>query len=424
MLTENLLKLQASPPVGMSPRDLVWSKNKARLYRYQAPDGIRHRTPLLLIYALINKPYILDLTPGNSLIESLAADGYDVFLLDWGIPGEEDAALGYDDYVFEYLPRAVRQVLKRSGADRFTLFGYCMGGTIAAMYAATHPGPALANLVLLTTPIDFAEAGLYSAWLDPDHFDVDRVAGTLKLVPPEMLDLGAKLLKPLQNYVGPYVRLLEKIEDDEFVKGWQVMHHWVNDGVPFPGEAYRQWIRKFYQENRLIKGELELRGMPVRLENIRCAILNAYAELDHIVPPAMAIPLLDHVGSAERRAREHQFGMDAHAFRPQRGRIESLERIHAFDQSEATLGGYDLGYLTGVPRRSGERQHDVDGGQTDSLQLRCERFAVVEHMVRAQALHPGLRLGTGGRGDDREAGKLARQLDGDGADTAGAADHQ
>jgi len=300
VLAENLLKLHASPPVGMSPRELVWTKNKARLYRYAAPGGIRHKTPLLFVYALINKPYILDLTPGNSLIESLAAAGYDVFLLDWGIPGEEDAGLGFENYVLEYLPRAARQVLEKSGSDRFSLFGYCMGGTICAMYAATHPGPELANLVLLTSPIDFSEAGLYSAWLDPAHFDVERVARTLKLVPPEMLDLGAKLLKPLQNYVGPYVRLLEKIEDAEFVKGWQVMHHWVNDGVPFPGEAYRQWVRHFYQENRLIRGELELRGVPVRLGNIRCSVLNVYAELDHIVPPAMALPLLDRVGSTDK----------------------------------------------------------------------------------------------------------------------------
>ena len=297
----SLLKLRAKPPVGLTPKDLVWAKNKARLYRYRSPSGKprTHTIPILFVYALINKPYILDLTPGNSLIESLVDDGYDVYLLDWGIPGEEDAGLGYEDYVLDYIPRAVRQVLKTSEVDRFTLLGYCMGGTMAVMYAATHPGLPLANLVTLTSPVNFVDSGLYTAWLDPAHFDVDRVAHSLRLVPPEMLALGSKLLKPLQNYIGPYIKLAEKIEDEDFVEGWHVMNHWVNDGVPFPAEAYRQWIRGFYQENRLIRGELELRGMPVRLENIMCPLLNVYAELDHIVPEHMSTPLVGHVSSED-----------------------------------------------------------------------------------------------------------------------------
>ncbi|MBM3275078.1 MAG: alpha/beta fold hydrolase [Candidatus Sericytochromatia bacterium] len=297
---KSLLKLNARPPVGLTPKDPIWAKNKARLYRYRPTGGTVRPTPILLVYALINKPYIMDLTPGNSLVESLVEDGYDVFLLDWGVPGEEDAGLGYDSYLFDYLPRAVRAMLKAANAERFTLFGYCMGGTIAAMYAATQPSPQLANLVLLTTPIDFAQAGLYSAWLEPEHFDATRVSGTLRLIPPEMIDLGAKLLKPLQNYVGPYVRLLEKIEDEDFVKGWKTMNFWVNDGVPFPGEAYRQWVTWFYQENRLVRGELSLRGVPVRLENIRCSVLNVYAQMDHIVPPEMSTPFLALVGSQDK----------------------------------------------------------------------------------------------------------------------------
>lgn len=297
----SLLELQTRPPVGLTPKDVVWAKNKARLYRYRSPQGPprKYSVPILFVYALINKPYILDLTPGNSLVERLVDDGYDVYLLDWGVPGEEDGGMRFEDYVLDYIPRAVRKVLGTSGADRFTLFGYCMGGTMAVMYAATHPGLPLHNLVCLTTPIDFEPAGLYAAWLDPAHFDVDRVADTFKLVPQEMLDLGAKLLKPLQNYIGPYVRLMERIDDEDFVRGWHVMNHWVNDGVPFPAEAYRQWVRDFYQGNKLYRGELELGGIPVRLENITCNLLNVYAELDHIVPASMSMPLVSRVSSQD-----------------------------------------------------------------------------------------------------------------------------
>ncbi|MNK78646.1 Poly-beta-hydroxybutyrate polymerase [compost metagenome] len=287
-----------SAPVGTTPKDLVWTKNKAKLYRYHQPER-RHATPILLIYALINRPYILDLMPGNSLVEYLVSEGYDVFMLDWGVPAEEDAGLRLDDYVLDYMPRAVKQVLRHSGAKELSMFGYCIGGTLSAMYAACHPDAPLRNLVLLTTPIDFSDAGLYSAWLDPRYFNADRVAETCKLVPTEMLDWGAKMLKPMPNYIGTYAALLDRIEDREYVKGWMAMNRWVNDGIPFAGAAYRQWISEFYQQNKLIKGELKLGGRPVLLSNIRCSVLNAYAELDHIALPCQSKPLLSVISSSD-----------------------------------------------------------------------------------------------------------------------------
>lgn len=297
---EMTLRPQA-PLVGQTPKEVVWTKNKAKLYRYHQANQ-RHATPLLLVYALINKPYILDLTPGNSLVEYLVGEGYDVFMLDWGTPGEEDAGLRLDDYVMDYIHRAAKQVLTQSGKPEFSLLGYCQGGTLSTMYAATHPEMPLKNLILLTTPVDFSDAGLYSAWLNPNHFNVDRVADAFHLVPSTMLDLGAKLLKPMQNFYGPYMTLLDKLDDANFVAGWQVMDRWVNDGIPFSGAAYRQWIKTFYQGNQLVKGEVTLKGQPVKLENIRCNLLNVYAELDHIVQPCQAMPLVDLVSSSDKQS--------------------------------------------------------------------------------------------------------------------------
>lgn len=287
-----------SPQVGRTPKEVVWTYNKAKLYRYHQPAQT-HATPLFLTYALINKPYILDLTPGNSLVEYLVGQGYDVFMLDWGVPGEEDAELRLDDYVLEYLHRAARQVLKHAGTEQLSLLGYCQGGTLATMYAALHP-EVVKNLILLTTPIDFADAGMYTTWLDPKHFDVDRLADVVGLVPAQMMDLGAKMLKPMQNFYGPYMTLLDRLDDETFVEGWRVMDHWVNDGVPFAGEAYRQWVKEFYQGNKLIKDALTLGGRPVRLGAIQANLLNVYAELDHICQPCQSKPLMDKVTMADK----------------------------------------------------------------------------------------------------------------------------
>ena len=244
------------PLIGQTPKEVVWTKNKAKLYRYRGRGERRYKTPIFMLYALINKPYILDLTPGNSLIEHLVDEGYDVFLLDWGVFGEEDRELRLEDLVMDYIARAAKQVLKVSGAPDFTLFGYCMGGTMALMYAGSHPEAPIKNLVCLTTPVDFQEAGLFTRWLNPNDFDVDRVVGTLGNVPSQFIRQGAKLLKPLHNYVSTYVQLVDRLHDEAFVKSWALLDHWVEDGIPFPGAAYRQWVKDLYQDNLLIQDKL------------------------------------------------------------------------------------------------------------------------------------------------------------------------
>jgi polyhydroxyalkanoate synthase subunit PhaC len=137
----HLVPEAALPEVGCTPKELVWTKNKARLYRYAPSREKKHPVPVLLVYALILRPYILDLVPHNSFIEYLTGEGFDVYLLDWGIPGDEDSEMTFEHYVLDYLPRVVKKVLLNSHAKELTLFGYCQGGTMGLMYAALFPGP-------------------------------------------------------------------------------------------------------------------------------------------------------------------------------------------------------------------------------------------------------------------------------------------
>src|ERR671929_2043845 len=152
----------AQADTGQTPKETVWTKNKAKLYHYAPNAEKKHPVPILMVYALINRPYILDLMPGNSFIEYLVGEGFDVYMLDWGIPGDEDKDMSLEHYVMDYLPRAARKVMRTSGSEEFTLFGYCMGGTMSAMYASLFP-ERLKNLVLLTTPVAFPqeEIGAY-----------------------------------------------------------------------------------------------------------------------------------------------------------------------------------------------------------------------------------------------------------------------
>lgn len=292
--------VEPEPQVYQTPKEVIWTKNKATLYRFASHLPKTQRVPLLMFYALINKPYILDLAPGNSLIEYLVNRGFDVYLMDWGTPGPEDRYMKLDDYIMDYMPLAVKKVLRHSGADEVSVLGYCMGGTMTAIFSALHSHLPIKNLIFMTAPIDFSELGLFTNWLDERYFNLDKMVDTLGNVPPEMIDLGNKMLKPLVNFYGPYVSLAERVENKSFVDSWKLMQKWVGDGIPFPGEAFRQWIRDFYQNNKLIKGELVIRGQRVDLKNIKASVLNIGATRDHIAQPKQLEPLMDAISSQDK----------------------------------------------------------------------------------------------------------------------------
>lgn len=297
----DVLTVEAEPEVAPTPKEVIWTKNKTKLYRYISDKPVEHRVPILMIYALINKPYILDLTKGGSFVEYLVNRGYDVYLIDWGTPGYEDKNMKLDDYILDYIPRAVKKVLRTSGADEVSLFGYCMGGTMTSIFASLHPELPIRNLVFMTSPFDFADTGSYGKMLDESNFDVDKVVDTLGLIPPEMIDFGNKLIKPISNFYGPYVSLVDRAENSSFVKSWKLLQKWLNDGIPFPGEAYRQWIRDFYQQNKLIKGELVVRGQRVDLSNIKANVLNLSGQNDIIAQPHQVEALMDVISSKDKQ---------------------------------------------------------------------------------------------------------------------------
>jgi polyhydroxyalkanoate synthase len=303
-----LLTFDPDPQTGMTPKDVVWRKNKARLYRYVNNQGIKHKTPLLMIYALINKPYILDLIPGMSLVEYLVEQGFDVYMLDWGDWEWEDRDLSFCDLIDNYITRAVRKVAQISESSEISLLGYCMGGTITTMYASLYPEPLIKNIIYVAAPIDFQNAGLSSVWLQDPEFDPDRVADTFQLIPKDFIDFGVKMLRPVNNFWGTYTRLWKSIDDGTPIAAWKALNKWVNDNSNFPGAAYRQWIKELYQGNKLVKKEFYLRGRLVDMANIKANLLVLSGENDHLVLPHQTKTILDHASSTDKTYKEFPVG--------------------------------------------------------------------------------------------------------------------
>jgi polyhydroxyalkanoate synthase subunit PhaC len=298
----NILLTTDDAVVGATPREVVWTHRETTLYRYLSSDR-RYKVPVLLVFALINRPEIFDLRPGSSLVEFLLEEGFDVFLVDWGYPDEEDADMGLDEFVCDELDWAVRETLRAADTKELTLMGWCIGATLCAMYCGLDRGPRqrapVRNLVELTMPID-GRASNYAKWVGDDEFDVDQAAELWGSVPGGAIDFANKMLKPVTNFWTTYRRLWDSVQDGSARRdAYQTMAKWVADNPPFPGRAWAQWIHLMYRDASLLRGQVRLRGRRVDLRRIDQSVLVITAGADHIAPLPGTMPFFDLIASQD-----------------------------------------------------------------------------------------------------------------------------
>ena len=265
--------------------------------------------PVLLVFALINRPDIFDLRPGHSFVEFLLDEGFDVFLVDWGVPDDEDADMGLDNYVCDELHWAIRETLRAAGPDEVSLLGWCIGGTLSRdLRRAASRRRRCATSRCSRRP-STRRGSLYEKWVGRESFDVDFVADRYDAVPGRAVDFANKLMKPVTNYWTVYRRLWEDVlEGKDRREAYQTMARWVADNPPFPSRAYREWITWMYKENRLVRGRMRLRGQRVDLGRIEQNLLVVTAGADHIAPRPRDAP-------AARRGLQR----GRHPLRPARG---------------------------------------------------------------------------------------------------------
>ncbi|HEX8326519.1 MAG TPA: class III poly(R)-hydroxyalkanoic acid synthase subunit PhaC [Hymenobacter sp.] len=283
--------------VGTAPKQLVWKKDKIALYRYVRATPATVRTPVLLVYAQVNRHAMMDIQEDRSFIRNLQAAGLDLYLIDWGYPAAEDKYFTMHEYINGYLHDAVGVVERETGHRGLTLMGICQGGTFSVIYAALHPEK-VKNLVTLVTPIDFATPrDMLATWAR--HLDVDALVDNGGNVPGELLNAGFAQLKPMLK-TNKYVNILNAVDKPAQLLNFLRMEHWIADSPNQAGECFRQFIKDLYQANKLVKGEFQLGGQSVDLRRITMPLLNIYAAEDHLVPPEASIPLNDLVGSADK----------------------------------------------------------------------------------------------------------------------------
>jgi len=287
--------------IAQTPYSVIYEEDRVKLKYYKPPVKSRYTTPLFIVYALINRETMLDLQPDRSVVQQLLKNGIDLYILDWGYPSRKDRFQTIDDHINGYVNNAVDVILKRHGINQLNLMGVCMGGTFCTAYAALHPEK-VKNLLLTVAPTSFdTDAGLLHTWWGNKGFDVDRFIDLHGNAPGDFLNTNFLLLNPAKLLIDKYIDFTQNMHNKNYVQNFLRMEQWIFDSPDVPGETFREFIKQFYQENRLIQNKLEVGGAHVDLKRITMPVLNIYAQYDHLVPPAACSQITQAVGSSDTR---------------------------------------------------------------------------------------------------------------------------
>lgn len=293
--------------IGTTPKDEIWRDGEIVLYRYEPMSDDPAPAPVLLAYALVGRFTVADLQPDRSLVRRLLEQGLDVYVIDWGHPARADRWMTIDDYVNGVIDECVLRIRDRHNGTGINLLGICQGGIFHLCYAALHPEN-VSTVIPTVTPIDFHRArhdtqpdrGFVHTWVEAvSGDDIDAIVDAVGNLPGHWMAAAFGLMHPISELSKYGPGLLEVADNEESLMNFLRMEKWLADRPAHTAESVRQWLKDFYQENKLFKGELRLGRQRVDLGNVTCPVLNIYAEHDLIAPPACSKALRDVVGSAD-----------------------------------------------------------------------------------------------------------------------------
>ncbi len=285
--------------LGLTPYEIVYEEDRVKLKHYFRNENAENKlkTPLLVVYALINRETMLDLQPDRSVVKTFLQEGIDLYMVDWGYPKPKDRFLTIDDHVNGYMNNIIDFIRDRHQVPKVNLMGICMGGTFSVIYSALHPEK-IKNLITTVTPSNFdTDKGLLHIWMK--DIDVERMIRTFGNIPGDLMNFGFLLLNPARLMIDKYVGFMENMDNRDFVENFVRMERWIFDSPDVPGETFRQFVEDCYKNNLLIQSKMHLDGKKVDLKNLTMPLINFYGEYDHLVPPEACNQLTSAVGSRD-----------------------------------------------------------------------------------------------------------------------------
>jgi len=277
-------------------RLLHYKSNKERVYKY----------PLIIVYALINRSYILDLQPNKSWIKNILDQGINVYLIDWKSPGKFDKFTTIDDYVNLFIYECVELVKSIENIDKVSLQGYCMGATMSLIYTSLYQKN-VKNLITVAPVVDTEKDKTVIKNM-AQNMDIDKILSHYENFPYELLYSLYASIKPFKQGLNKYLNLFDNLKDENFVQNFLRVEKWLYDTPPIAGETFRQWIKDIYQNNLFSKNRLLVGENRINLSNIKVPLLNVVADQDHLVSPECSISLNNLVSSTDRNLMRFSTG--------------------------------------------------------------------------------------------------------------------
>lgn len=291
--------------VNRTPSEIIQMDGRFSLIHYKPVVKQKYKTPILVVYSLINRHYILDLLPKVSVINNLLKQGFDIYATDWGTPDSTYKDMTIEDYAHEYVENAVDKIKEITGSEKVSLFGYCWGGIFSLIHAAIHPEN-VKNLILHATPVDLEKTNtVIENWTK--HVDADEMVRVLGNIPGWFLNAAFIMRNPV-DALSKYWRYFSEPRNLDETMQFFAIESWLYDSVPIIGPVYREIVNQIYKKNLLIKNKMMVGSDVVDLRKITMPVLNIIGTKDNLVPPDSSRSIMNAIPSIDKKLVEFPTG--------------------------------------------------------------------------------------------------------------------
>ena len=303
---ELVVKKDICPPL-MNRRKLLYQEKYVTLYHYLPVQEKVFDVPIVLVPPLMTTTDIFDLTSEHSFANALLEAGYNVYLIDFGKPDRDDSHLRIDDYILNFIYRAVHMTKKHSDAKNVTLLGYCMGGTFSILYSSISLDIKndIKNVINIAGPLDL-QLPFFDTLFKPFKKEWFALVDRFGCIPKELLTLVFQLCDPV-SYIRRPLSIINKAWDRTFLAKYQSLNNFFSNFQNLPGETFKQ-VFEIIEANKLVAGELNLLDQKVNLANFRANLLTFAGSKDTFIPPDSVRNVQKYVSTNDFQYAEFPFG--------------------------------------------------------------------------------------------------------------------
>ncbi|UUM27690.1 alpha/beta fold hydrolase [Acinetobacter colistiniresistens] len=311
--TDRILRGPQLALSGRTPFDIVYQREiiSLRHYTVATNSSVKHRIPLVIVPPLAANMLIYDLFPSRSLVGYFLAQGFDVYLIDWGTPSLRQAKYNLGTYVKTFMPDFIEKIRAHSGQQQLSLYGWSLGGALSLCYTALFKDKNIQNMVILASPINTHKSGymgkFYQRLTVPAQWIRSNTKFRIHQVPSRVFHihgwqntLGFKLTDPIGNFKN-YWELLKNLNDRQFVINHATSSSFVDHMLAYPGGVMRDIILRFWIDNELSTGSVQFGEQSANLKDIDCSVLAVGGRTDIIVTAEAVRPLMDLISSTDKQ---------------------------------------------------------------------------------------------------------------------------